>query len=329
MKLSIITINYNNAAGLKKTLDSVAMQHVPAGFELEHIIVDGGSSDGSVDVIKEYESCIAHRQLSISLKWVSEKDKGIYNAMNKGIQIAMGNRVVDSFNRSELVEDKNKGIEIAMGRRVVDDGHRSNLSTLNSNLSPDHYLQILNSGDLLASNDVCAKMSVAMAEKNNPDILYGNMIKFWPDGRRYCDRGGHHRAMSMLTFYSGTLNHDSAYIRLSLFDKFGLYDENLKIVSDWEWYLKAIPLGGVVPVYAPIDVTLFDMTGVSESNTAFWKVERRPVLEREVPAMILADYDRYAHDMYMIERIRRHHLYFLVRFIERVLFKLEKWHILK
>ncbi|MCQ2341418.1 MAG: glycosyltransferase [Paludibacteraceae bacterium] len=323
MKLSIITINFNNAAGLKKTLDSVAAQDllsIPtlhsnlstliSPLTIEHIIVDGGSTDGSIDVIKDYESNIAHRQLSILLKWVSEKDKGIYNAMNKGIEIAMGRRVVDSFNRSELIED-------------------SNLSSLNSNLSPDHYLQILNSGDLLASNDVCAKMSAAMSEKNYPDILYGNMIKFWPDGHQLKDSCKGPQKLTMLSFYHGTLNHDSAYIRLSLFDKFGLYDENLKIVSDWEWYLKAIPLGGVVPVYAPIDVTLFDMTGVSESNTAFWKVERRPVLEREVPAMILADYDRYARDMHMMDRIRRHHLYPLVYFMERVLFKLEKWHILK
>ena len=96
-----------------------------------------------------------------------------------------------------------------------------------------------------------------------------------------------------------------------------------------EWYLKAIPLGGVQPIYINLDVTFFDMTGVSESNTAYWKVERRPILEREVPPMILADYDRYASDMYLVDRLRKHHLYGVVRFMERVLFKLEKWHILK
>lgn len=133
----------------------------------------------------------------------------------------------------------------------------------------------------------------------------------------------------MLSFYHGTLNHDPAYIKKSLFDKFGYYDESLKIVSDWAWYLRAIPLGGVEPIYVNIDVTIFDMTGVSESNTHLWPIERRPILEREVPRMILADYDKYAADMRMMDRIRKHHMYKLVYFIERVLFKLEKWKILK
>lgn len=312
MKLSIVTINFNNATGLKETLDSVAAQDLSSlsnlsslisPLTLEHIIVDGGSIDGSVDVIKDYVLRIADYRLQIDVKWVSEKDKGIYNAMNKGI-------------------------EIAMGRRIVDDQHHSALAEDNPNLSSDHYLQILNSADLLASSDVCAKMSAAMTEKNYPDILYGNMIKRWPDGHVYCDRCEAGQ-LSMLSFYHGTLNHDPTYIRLSLFDKFGYYDESLKIVSDWAWFLRAIPLGGVEPIYVNIDVTIFDMTGVSESNTKLWPIERRPILEREVPKMILADYDKYATDMWMMDRIRRHHLYKFVYVIERVLFKLEKWKILK
>ena len=79
MKLSIVTINYNNAEGLKKTLASVASQTYR---DIEHIIIDGGSSDGSVDVIKEYEQQLLHRTpYTIHLKWSSEKDNGIYHAM--------------------------------------------------------------------------------------------------------------------------------------------------------------------------------------------------------------------------------------------------------
>ena len=89
MKLSIITINYNNAAGLKKTLDSVAIQTC---VDFEHIIVDGASSDGSVDVIREYEKNLTSNlsPLASRLKWISEKDTGIYNAMNKGVRMANG-----------------------------------------------------------------------------------------------------------------------------------------------------------------------------------------------------------------------------------------------
>lgn len=85
-KLSIITINFNNSKGLKATLDSVAAQTC-SGFE--HIIVDGGSTDGSVDVIGDYALKIG--ELENHLKWVSERDNGIYDAMNKGVAMATGN----------------------------------------------------------------------------------------------------------------------------------------------------------------------------------------------------------------------------------------------
>ena len=79
MKLSIITINFNNRDGLRKTIESVVNQ---TWQEFEYIIIDGGSTDGSVEVIKEYAARIDY--------WVSEPDKGIYDAMNKGIDQAKG-----------------------------------------------------------------------------------------------------------------------------------------------------------------------------------------------------------------------------------------------
>lgn len=87
MKLSIITVNKNNAEGLRKTLDSVALQTYR---DIEHIIVDGGSTDASVDVIREYESANSLNSNPLIIKWISEPDKGVYNAMNKGIKIAHG-----------------------------------------------------------------------------------------------------------------------------------------------------------------------------------------------------------------------------------------------
>ncbi|WP_080055445.1 glycosyltransferase family 2 protein [Spirosoma aerolatum] len=73
-RLSIITINYNNAIGLKKTIESVISQTFT---DYEFIIIDGASTDGSVDIIKKYVDKITF--------WASEEDSGIYNAMNKGI----------------------------------------------------------------------------------------------------------------------------------------------------------------------------------------------------------------------------------------------------
>jgi glycosyltransferase involved in cell wall biosynthesis len=104
IKLSIITINYNNASGLKKTLDSVAIQTC---VDFEHIIVDGASSDGSVDVIREYEKNLTTNLLPLAsrLKWTSEKDTGIYNAMNKGIYMANGEYLLFLNSGDYLVDE--------------------------------------------------------------------------------------------------------------------------------------------------------------------------------------------------------------------------------
>ena len=273
MRLSIITINRNNAIGLEKTLQSVASQTLR---EFEYIIVDGASTDGSVEVIKKYEFRFAH------LRWVSEPDSGIYNAMNKGVRMASG-----------------------------------------------EYIQILNSADCLASDDVTERMLVALENMGRPSILYGNMIKCFPDGRKLLDTSFAGQEITMLGMYKGTLNHDPAYIRRDLFEKYGFYDESLKIVSDWEWYLKAIILGDEKPQYVDLDVTLFDMTGISENggqNKAVIEKEKKLVLEQLVPAPILHDYEKYASDIFMMRRFRRHKVAFkLLWVMERALFKIEKW----
>lgn len=112
--LSIITINYNNAEGLRKTLESVKNQ---TSKNYEHIIIDGGSNDKSVDVIKDF---LADKQYAENIAhWCSEKDNGIYDAMNKGIAYANGkyclflnsgdyladNDVINRFSSYNLTEE--------------------------------------------------------------------------------------------------------------------------------------------------------------------------------------------------------------------------------
>ena len=79
MKLSIITINYNNRAGLENTIDSIISQ---TWHDFEWIVIDGGSIDGSKELIEQYQEHFAY--------WCSEPDRGIYHAMNKGISHASG-----------------------------------------------------------------------------------------------------------------------------------------------------------------------------------------------------------------------------------------------
>ena len=311
MILSIVTINYNNAEGLRRTLTSVAEQTYR---DIEHVIVDAASTDSSVDIINEYAD-----KADYPVQWISEKDKGVYNGMNKGIEIVLGRRVVNALNRSELVEDKNIGIQRSTG----------------------DYIQILNSGDLLASPDVTERMvnqlltlNSSLLAENRTAILYGNMLKS-NDGKKIITRDtceGVSAIDSFLYFYRGTLNHDSAYIRRDLFEIYGLYNEEMKICSDWEWYVKAIALGGEKAVYTNIDVTIFDMNGVSESggkNAELIRIERRAYLEKILPASILHDYDNYAFPIVQYQRLKKHHLWPLVHFMERILFKLEKWRILR
>ena len=271
MKLSIITINRNNAQGLKKTMQSVVEQ---TSNDIEYIVVDGASTDESVDSIKSF----ADQRL---IRWVSERDNGIYNAMNKGIGMAQG-----------------------------------------------EYVMILNSGDYLATPQVIEQMNKKLVDKGQPDILYGNMIKIWPDGKT---RRDYQLSVnySLFDFYQSTLNPDGTYIRRSLFQQFGPFDETMKICSDWAWMLKTIGLGGVKPSRVNIDTLYFDMTGVSESGERSRQTiqkERRQVLQQTLPAPVLADYDRFAADITLMRRIHRHPWAFrLVRFLERCLFKYEKW----
>lgn len=270
MILSIITINRNNAAGLEKTMRSVAAQTFT---DFEYVVVDGASTDESVKVIRSFEASFGDR-----LKWISEPDKGIYNAMNKGIGMASGD-----------------------------------------------YLQFLNSGDSLVSDNVTMRMTETLKDNDYPSIFYGNMLKDMPDGQVLRDKGFAGKSISFLGFYTGSLNHPSSYIKRSLFDEYGRYDENLKIVSDWKWFLQSIVLGGEKPAYADIDVTLFDMNGISEKNKALDKAERRRVLNELIPSTILADYDRWALPISRMKRLERHPwANRIVKILERGLFKIEK-----
>ena len=120
MKLSIITINFNNRDGLRKTIESVVNQ---TWQEFEYIIIDGGSTDGSVEVIKEFADHIDY--------WVSEPDKGIYDAMNKSIDQAKGEYCLfmnsaDTIYEKTTLEKVNAeldGTDIISGKMLLANGN--------------------------------------------------------------------------------------------------------------------------------------------------------------------------------------------------------------
>ena len=270
MNLSIITINRNNESGLEKTMQSVLSQTC---LHFEYIVIDGASTDGSIEIIKRFSKCFGER-----IKWFSEPDNGIYNAMNKGIRMATGD-----------------------------------------------YVEFLNSGDSLVSDDVVSRMIATLEEKKYPSILYGNMLKDLPNGQVFRDRCFAGKDITLLGMYHGCLNHSPAYIRRDLFSKYGEYAEDLRICSDWKWYMKAIVLGEEEPCYVDIDVSLFDMNGISETNKDLLNCERTALLQEMIPKGVLSDYDKWYDGIMILERLMRYPLiYNIIKFIERVLFKFEK-----
>ena len=117
MKYSIITVNFNNKEGLRRTIESVIHQTYQ---DFEYIIIDGGSTDGSADIIKGYNDHINY--------WVSEKDSGIYNAMNKGISKANGEYLIfmnsgDCFYKNNILES------VAKRNMIVGKDYHYNEST--------------------------------------------------------------------------------------------------------------------------------------------------------------------------------------------------------
>lgn len=271
MKLSIITINYNNTEGLRRTLASVASQTFR---DYEHIIVDGGSTDGSVEVIREYEQSLASRlsPLASNLKWLSEPDSGIYNAMNKGIEIALGRRVVNAFNRSELVEDKNKGIKMANGE----------------------YLLFLNSGDYLVDADTLKNV---FENANDVDIIYGDRINVYEDGSQKKVNYFPDKITGSFMYHS-MISHQASFIKSDLFVKYGWYREDLKYASDWEFFLKTFLLYNCTYQHIHQYVVYFDCLGISsvaDNNKEMWE-ERKRVFAETLPA--------FAEDYVLMEHYR-------------------------
>jgi glycosyltransferase involved in cell wall biosynthesis len=199
-KLSVITINYNNGSGLEKTIKSVISQTYP---DFEFIIIDGGSTDDSVEIIKSYFDKITC--------WVSEKDTGIYNAQNKGIDLAKG-----------------------------------------------EYCLFLNSGDSLVDRNV---LETTFSVQNNSDIIYGDMQTV--DKNQRIEHLKMPQMIGSKQLYADTLWHPVSFIKRELFSKYGKYDEQYKIVADYEFFVRVILNKKVSTKHIPIEIAVFDTSGVS------------------------------------------------------------------
>lgn len=222
-KLSIITINFNNRDGLRKTIESVVNQ---TWQEFEYIIIDGGSTDGSVEVIKEFADRIDY--------WVSEPDKGIYNAMNKGVAVARGT-----------------------------------------------YCQFLNSGDTLSDANVVKCIVRVLEDK----AIYFARTRFMDTLEIIAAP----QQITMRTLFKRSLPHPSSYIQRQFLLKFP-YDETLRIVSDWKFWIQAIILENCSYDILDLIAVDFDTNGISAKQKNIALTERDVVLKQLLPHRVYIDY---------------------------------------
>ena len=233
MKLSIITINLNNKAGLQKTIDSVITQTCK---DFEWIIIDGGSTDGSRELIEKYADNVSY--------WISEPDRGIYNAMNKGIRLSHGEYLY-FLNSGDSFFDKN----------VL-----SNIVPLL--LGKDYYV-----GDEM--RDGCL-----MEQKiSSSQQICDSMIKKW-------------------------IPHQTVFTNRRIFDTYGMYCEDKKIVSDWWLFFKSIIIGDAIVEKLPFTIDIFDTNGIS-SNCQSDNIlaERRAFLSELPRTQFLIDFYIYNYDI--------------------------------
>jgi hypothetical protein len=96
-------------------------------------------------------------------------------------------------------------------------------------------------------------------------------------------------------FINSTIQHSGvSFIKRELFNKYGLYDEKLRIVSDWKWFLIAVGLGDASTRHIRVYISVFDMNGISVVNTELAKKETEVVLKELIPPKLLIDFEDYS-----------------------------------
>ncbi|WP_185964849.1 glycosyltransferase family 2 protein [Flavobacterium franklandianum] len=223
-KISIITVNYNDAIGLEKTIVSVLNQTYS---DFEYIVIDGNSTDGSKEVILKYQDQLTY--------WVSEPDKGIYNAMNKGINSAIGD-----------------------------------------------YLLFMNSGDVLVDDATILKIC---SEKLKEDIVAFDC--FLEKDNAITGRRTHIENPTLFYVYKKGFKHQSTYIKRSLFQKVGLYNESYMIAGDHEFWIRSFLNSTTTSKSYTTPIAIFQLNGISQTST--WGQEYQRI-ENELLPNLMTDF---------------------------------------
>jgi len=231
--LSIITVCFNEAARIALTCDSIVKQTFQ---EFEWIVIDGGSTDGTLDILKQY----AHRMNY----FVSEPDRGIYHAMNKGIAQAHGT-----------------------------------------------YLLFLNGGDYLHEFDTLSTVFNSH-QSFEADLLHGDLLFERPTGlKRYAPDSTNPYDMLV----KRTFPHPATFIKRGLFERYGLYNDSLKIAADLEFFLRVLVSNKQRKQHSvkhlPVVIAVFENSeGISSKNREQRLAESTMVRKQHYPAWYFVHY---------------------------------------
>lgn len=184
-----------------------------------------------------------------------------------------------SDNISHWVSEPDNGVFEAMNKGIK--------------LAKGEYCLFLNSDDVFASNSVLEK--IFKGKEQTAPFISGNQINDFGTHTSIVKNKG--RSLTLYDFYLGTIKHQATFIRRNLFDEYGLYDENLKIVSDWKFFLQTIGLHNLQPQFVDVDIVIFAWDGLSTSPK--WQKlhdkEKEKVLSENIPQTIREDYITLHH----------------------------------
>jgi len=233
MKISLITACYNSAKTIKTAIDSVLSQK---GVDVEYIVVDGGSTDGTADVIKEYSTRSAC-STRFSFKWISERDKGMYDAINKGIKMATGD-IIGILNADDVL--------------ATDD----TLAHIAERFEPPNTRNTRKDGE--RADAVYADIRF-VREGETVEALRGAKTV------RYCSAA---KWRPWMFRFAAMVPHPSFYVRRECFERLGGYSLDYRICADFELELRYLYLAKLRAAYLPECVVVMRMGGMS---TAGWR----------------------------------------------------------
>ena len=224
MKISLITACYNSEATIRTAIESVLSQK---GVDVEYIVVDGASTDGTVEIIKEYAAKTNDQRLTtndFSFKWLSERDHGMYDAINKGIAMATGD-IIGILNADDVLA------------------------------SPDTLAHI--AAAFTPSTDALYADIRVVREGETVDTLRGAPMV------RYCSAA---KWKPWMFRFAAMVPHPSFYVRRECFEKLGGYSLNYRICADFELELRYLYLAKLKATYLPECVVVMRLGGASTAG---------------------------------------------------------------